>query len=347
MLSKYLQDYSHRRYNPLTGEWILVSPHRAKRPWQGQEEEVQKQELPAYDEKCYLCSGNIRAGGKKNPDYKDVFVFENDFAALQNESADFAVEEELFKAKSETGICKVICFSPDHSKSLAEMSIEAIEKVITIWQIEYKDLGTQNNVNYVQIFENKGAVMGCSNPHPHGQIWSQSNLPNEIIKKDSQQQKYFSKNGRSLLEDYVVQELEKNERIIFQNEHFIIVVPFWAIWPFETMIIPKKRQSAITEMNEAERIAYAQSISIITKAYDLLFNCSFPYSSGIHQAPTNTNSKEHWHWHMSFYPPLLRSASVKKFMVGYEMFGMPQRDVTAEEAAQKIRQLIDKIDNFK
>ncbi|WP_024768467.1 UDP-glucose--hexose-1-phosphate uridylyltransferase [Aquimarina macrocephali] len=340
MLNTDLQEYSHRRYNPLTGEWVLVSPHRAKRPWQGQEEEINTQSLPSYDKDCYLCSGNSRAGGKKNPDYQDVFVFENDFAALQNESPSFAIEEELFKVKSETGICKVICFNPDHSKSLANMSVEAIEKVIKVWQEEYQKLGALPEINYVQIFENKGAVMGCSNPHPHGQIWSQFHLPNEILKKDNNQRHYFSKHSTSLLEDYVILELEKKERIIFQNEHFVVLVPFWAIWPFETMIIPKKRQSSIIEMNPNERIAYSECISVLTRAYDQLFNCSFPYSSGIHQAPTHNLDHTHWHWHMSFYPPLLRSATVKKFMVGYEMFGMPQRDVTAETAAKMLYDLI-------
>jgi UDPglucose--hexose-1-phosphate uridylyltransferase len=341
MSNTNLQNYSHRRYNPLTGEWVLVSPHRAKRPWQGQEEEISKQSLPVYDKDCYLCSGNLRAGGKRNPKYKDVFVFENDYAALQNESPSFSDESGLLKVKSETGICKVICFSPDHSKSLAQMSIEAIEKVIEVWQVEYKKLGSQKNVNYIQIFENKGAVMGCSNPHPHGQIWSQSSLPNEIIKKDNHQRHYFSENGKSILEDYVTQELEEKERIVYQNEHFTIVVPFWAIWPFETMIIPNKKQESILEMNANERLAYAESIAVLTKAYDQLFDCSFPYSSGIHQAPTNDESYEHWHWHMSFYPPLLRSATVKKFMVGYEMFGSPQRDITAESAAIIIRDSIN------
>ena len=243
-------------------------------------------------------------------------------------------------ARSEKGICKVVCFSPDHSKSLADMTPSEIQKVVFAWQREYKALGENNLINYVQIFENKGAVMGCSNPHPHGQIWSQSTLPNEVDKKNTQQLYYYKKNNSSLLGDYLKQELEKNERIIYQNDAFVVLVPFWAVWPFEAMIVPKTRQSSILDMNDEEALLYADAISVLTKAYDKLFNTSFPYSSGIHQAPTNGEDQSHWHWHMSFYPPLLRSATVKKFMVGYEMFGSPQRDITAETAAQRIKDLI-------
>ena len=334
-----LQDYSHKRFNILTGEWVLVSPHRAKRPWQGQNETVSNEKRATYDESCYLCAGNTRINGEVNPKYEDVFIFTNDFAALQKDSPDFSVEDGLLLAKSEKGICKVICFSPDHSKSLADMAPNEIQKVVLAWQKEYKELGSNELINYVQIFENKGAVMGCSNPHPHGQIWSQSTLPNEVVKKNTQQLNYFNKNNSSLLGDYLVQELEKNERIIFQNDAFVVLIPFWAIWPFETMIVPKKHQSNILDMTEKEAFLYAEAISVLTKAYDKIFNTSFPYSSGIHQAPTNGEDNSHWHWHMSFYPPLLRSAIVKKFMVGYEMFGSPQRDITAEKAAQMIREL--------
>ena len=335
-----LQDYSHKRYNILTGEWVLVSPHRAKRPWQGQNEEISTAQRPKHDPSCYLCAGNTRINGEKNPDYKDVFVFTNDFAALQKSSPQFSVNEGLFKAESEQGICKVICFSPDHSKSLADMAIEDIDKVVKTWQKEYSVLGSNEMVNYVQIFENKGAVMGCSNPHPHGQIWSQSTLPNEVDKKDQQQKAYYSKNKRSILSDYLTQELEAKERILYQNDHFVVLTPFWAIWPFETMIVPKRHYRHIAEISEDERIGFADAISKITRAYDQLFECSFPYSSGIHQAPTNGDSNDHWHWHMSFYPPLLRSAAVKKFMVGYEMFGSPQRDITAEQAAERLKALV-------
>lgn len=339
-MSTELQDYSHKRYNILTGEWVLVSPHRAKRPWQGQNESIASEDRPVYDPNCYLCPGNKRINGAVNPKYNETFVFTNDFAALQSDSPSFEKNDGLLIAQSETGICKVICFSPDHSKTLADMSIEAIEKVIKTWQKEYELIGSEPTINYVQIFENKGAVMGCSNPHPHGQIWSQSNLPNEVSKRDQKQQAYYEKNNSSLLGDYLQQELDANERIIFENKYFVVLTPFWAIWPYEVMIAPKHHMTSILELSETERIAYAEAISIITKAYDKLFNTSFPYSSGIHQAPTNGADNNHWHWHMSFYPPLLRSATVKKFMVGYEMFGSPQRDITAEQAVKLIRSLL-------
>ena len=335
-----LQDYSHKRYNILTGEWVLVSPHRAKRPWQGQNEAISTAQRPAHDPTCYLCAGNTRINGEQNPDYKDVFVFTNDFAALQTTSPVFSVNKGLFKAESEQGICKVICFSPDHSKSLADMDVEDITKVVKTWQQEYDSLGANETINYVQIFENKGAVMGCSNPHPHGQIWSQSTLPNEVEKKDQHQKAYYNKNGSSLLEAYLKQELEANERIIYQNDAFVVLTPFWSVWPFETMIAPKKKYNNISALSGDESLAFADAISKITKAYDALFETSFPYSSGIHQSPTNGEPNEHWHWHMSFYPPLLRSATVKKFMVGYEMFGSPQRDITAEQAAERLKMLI-------
>ena len=334
-----LQDYSHKRFNILTGEWVLVSPHRAKRPWQGQNEEISTKKRPSYDKSCYLCATNTRISGDVNPDYKDVFIFTNDFAALQKDSPSFQVNDGLLRAESETGICKVVCFSPDHSKSLAEMEVDDIKKVVNAWQKEYKSLGENKMINYVQIFENKGAVMGCSNPHPHGQIWSQSSLPNEVEKKDHHQNDYFKINKRGLLEDYLAQELATKERIIFENDDFVALVPFWAIWPFEVMIAPKKQQKNILALSDQGAKNYAEAISVITKTYDKLFNTSFPYSSGIHQAPTNGKDNNHWHWHMSFYPPLLRSATVKKFMVGYEMFGSPQRDITAEIAAKKLRDL--------
>lgn len=338
-----LQEYSHKRYNSLTGEWVLVSPHRANRPWQGQNEDVIGSVQSKYDENCYLCPGNKRANGEINPKYDNVFVFGNDFAALQSDSKQFNLDDGLIKAVSEQGLCKVICFSPDHSKSLAQMTVKEIEKVIQTWQSEFTSLAKIDSINYVQIFENKGAIMGCSNPHPHGQIWSNSSLPNEILKKDIQQLDYYKKYKKILLETYLKQELKINERIIFENRAFVVLVPFWAVWPYETMIIPKSPQKNISKLPSKETILFAQAISVVTKVYDKLFNCSFPYSSGIHQAPTNGMDNEHWHWHMSFYPPLLRSATVKKFMVGYEMFATPQRDITPETAAKTLRKLAENL----
>ena len=339
-MEDYLQNISHRRFNILTEEWVLVSPHRSKRPWLGQEEEFHNTDRLSYDPDCYLCAGNTRANGEVNPTYNDVYVFNNDFAALTMNNEVFNTNNDLIKAEVEQGICRVVCFSPDHSKSLAQMSLEEIGKVIDVWREEYKRLGNRDTINYVQIFENKGEIMGCSNPHPHGQIWSQSSLPNEVLKKDRSQNNYFKEHKSSLLGDYLHQELKLKERVVFENKAFAILVPFWAIWPFETMIIPKSHQTSIGEMLISEIPLYAEAISKITKAYDRLFNCAFPYSSGIHQCPTNDSKNDHWHWHMSFYPPLLRSATVKKFMVGYEMFASPQRDITPEVAAQTLRKYI-------
>jgi UDPglucose--hexose-1-phosphate uridylyltransferase len=289
-----------------------------------------------HDPTCYLCATNTRINGEINPDYKDTYVFQNDFGALLTNSVPFTYKEGLLKAESETGICKVICFSPVHSETLPDMEISAIEKVITVWQKEYQDLSTKSDINYVQIFENKGAIMGCSNPHPHGQIWAQKSIPNEVIKKTEKQKAYFELHTKSLLTDYIEQELKLQERVIFENETFVSLVPFWAVWPYEVMILPKKQKQHIGLLSDHEKRDYAEHIKIVTQKYDLLFDTSFPYSAGIHQSPTDKEYPE-WHFHMSFYPPLLRSATVKKFMVGYEMFGMPQRDITAEMAAKKLR----------
>ncbi|MDY8137971.1 UDP-glucose--hexose-1-phosphate uridylyltransferase [Aquimarina sp. 2201CG5-10] len=336
-MNSTIYKHSHIRKNILTGESILVSPHRTNRPWQGKTEDIILEKRPNYDKNCYLCPTNTRANGEKNPDYQDVFSFTNDFAALQEDIKTSTIDNELFQAYSERGICKVVCYSPDHSKSLADLSIAEIEKVVQLWIKEYNELGNQDLINYVQIFENKGAIMGCSNPHPHGQIWSQSTIPNEIVKKSHNQLVYFQKKQSYLLQDYTEQELIKKERVVYENECFVVLVPFWAVWPFETMIIPKKHQPDISNLNDQEQYYFSEAISVITKTYDTIFSCSFPYSSGIHQAPTNKKSNDHWHWHMSFYPPLLRSATIKKFMVGYEMFGMPQRDITPESSAEIIR----------
>ena len=276
---KELQSQPHRRRNILTNEWVLVSPHRTQRPWQGNQEEVSKEIANHYDPDCYLCPGNQRANGETNPDYQSVFVFDNDFAALHMDAKKARVVDGLLEAQSEQGICRVICFSPDHSKSLAKMSVEEIRQVVAVWMQQYKELGNQDAIQHVQIFENKGATMGCSNPHPHGQIWSQSSIPTEVLKKDEQQAVHYAKHQHSLLLDYLHQEQTINDRIIYENAHFAIVVPFWAVWPFETMIIPKVHQQHIALMSE-QKLGFADAISVLTKTYDKIFNCSFPIHRG-------------------------------------------------------------------
>ena len=335
-------EHSHRRFNILTGEWVQVSPHRSKRPWQGQQEKAQTDTRPSYDPGCYLCPGNERAGGEKNPDYKDTYVFKNDFAALQdNIPAGEVNEQGLLRLKSERGICKVICFSPRHDITLPEMETEAIVRVINLWKEQYLQLGALDFINYVQIFENKGAVMGCSNPHPHGQIWAQETIPVEPAKELVQFQKYYREHGRTLLSDYIKIEQEKKERILFENKSFIVLVPFWAVWPFEAIIISKREIQNLAQFNEGEIIDLAEAMKYLLVKYDNLFNISFPYSSGLHQSPTDGRDYPEWHFHMHFYPPLLRSASVKKFMVGYEMLGNPQRDITPEQAVRMLKDLPD------
>ena len=326
----------HRRKNILTGEWVLVSPHRTKRPWQGKKDTPQQAETIAYDPNCYLCPGNERAGGAKNPNYTGTYSFTNDFAALL-QSKDERFIDGLLEAESESGICKVICYSPNHGLTLPLMDVKSIIAVIKLWQSEYKELGDNPDINHVQIFENKGAIMGCSNPHPHGQIWAQRSIPQEVQKKIVQQKKYWDQNGRSILGDYINQERIAQQRIVSENDSFVALVPYWAVWPFETMIVPKRHVSSILDLNEQEIVDYASILKILTIKYDNLFETSFPYSAGIHQSPTNGQDNKHWHMHMSFYPPLLRSAEVKKFMVGYEMFANPQRDITAEQAAKRLR----------
>ncbi|WP_299184163.1 UDP-glucose--hexose-1-phosphate uridylyltransferase [uncultured Aquimarina sp.] len=329
----------HRRYNILTGDWVLVSPHRTKRPWQGKQETLIVKKTASYEENCYLCPTNTRMSGDKNPDYKDPFSFVNDFSALLSDTPEQEYVDGLLRGSSERGVCKVVCFSPDHSLTLPLMKEENIQKVIKLWKKEYKELGELPYINHVQIFENKGDVMGCSNPHPHGQIWAQESIPLESSKKTKQQGEYWDKHQKSMLLSYLEQELEIKERIISENEDFVSLVPYWAVWPYETLVLPKRHIQNLNQLSDKEIVSFASIVKDLTIRYDNLFNISFPYSAGIHQSPTDQNNHPEWHFHMSFYPPLLRSATVKKFMVGYEMFADPQRDITAEQAAETLRSL--------
>lgn len=332
-------EHPHRRLNPLTNQWVLVSPHRAKRPWQGQTEKASPVQLPTYDPECYLCPGNKRASGPTNDQYKTTFVFTNDFSALLHDTPSGEMNDGLFQAKTEQGVSRVICFSPNHSLTVPEMDVEDIKKVIEVWVDEYKKLGSLEFINHVQIFENKGSIMGCSNPHPHGQIWAQSSIPDEVAKESDSQKNYFQKHGITLLSDYLKEELKKQERIVVENSTFVALVPFWAIWPFETMILPKRAVQSLTGLTEAEKTDFADIYKKLTTKYDNLFEVSFPYSAGVHQAPVDGRDYPEWHMHMHFYPPLLRSASIKKFMVGYEMMANAQRDITAEQSAVRLKEL--------
>jgi len=335
----HLADYPHRRYNPLSGEWVLCSPHRTKRPWQGQVEKPTIDDLPVYDPSCYLCPGNDRAGGLKNPAYPGTFVFVNDFSALLEDAPEESLnEKDIFVASNERGLCKVICFSPRHDMTLARMDQATVRAVVDVWVEQYVELSALENVNYVQIFENRGAMMGCSNPHPHGQVWASSMVPDLPAKETENLHRFKEKNGCCLLCDYVKMELEKNERIVVQNDSFVSLVPFWATWPYEMMTLPKRHMGSIDEMTSKERDDLADILRQTGVRYDNLFLTSFPYSMGIHQKPSDGSQHDEWHFHLHYYPPLLRSATVKKFMVGFEMLGMAQRDITPESAALKLRE---------
>lgn len=330
--------HPHRRKNILTGEWVLVSPHRTQRPWQGEVAPGQTEIRPEYDPACYLCPGNKRIGGETNPMYESTFVFTNDFSALLMDiPSGKSAAHSLLQVKSEKGICRVVNFSPRHDLTLAEMTEAEIENVIGAWQSEFHSLAARPEINHVQIFENKGAMMGNSNPHPHCQIWAQESIPMEAQKELRQFKAGFKASKRSLLSQYLAIELKEKERLVYENASFVVVVPFWAVWPFETMIIPRRKFGTILQLKEEEKKDFANAMKVVTAKYDNLFTMSFPYSSGLHQAPTDGKDHKAWHFHMHFYPPLLRSATVKKFMVGYEMLGNPQRDITAEFSAERLR----------
>lgn len=344
-------DCPHRRYNPLTDKWIIVSPHRTERPWSGIDETSLHVALPSYDEHCFLCPNNTRASGNINPDYQDVYLFQNDYSALLPERFDiYPTNNPLFKIEPVSGVCRVLCFSPDHSKTLPELPLEQIRRVIDAWNAQIEEL-SQRYI-WIQVFENKGEMMGCSQPHPHGQIWASDFLPDELARKDERLRQYYCQQGTNLLMDYIDAERKDGARTVVETEYWFAVVPYWAVWPFETMLLPKSHIRRMNELTEAQRDDLAVAIKKLTSRYDNLFQCVFPYSMGWHFAPffehqrdTNLKSQkhniDHWQLHALFYPPLLRSSSVRKFMVGYEMLAEAQRDLTPEQAAQRLRNVSD------
>jgi UDPglucose--hexose-1-phosphate uridylyltransferase len=336
-----MQSSPHRRLNPLTHEWVLVSPHRAERPWQGQTEPQEPESTPPYDPNCYLCPGNMRAEGVRNPSYSHTFVFDNDFAALRPETSSARVDVDgkgILVAQSERGICRVVCFSPRHDLTLSHMSPAEIRRLIEIWVEEFQTLGGRPGISYVQIFENRGLMMGCSNPHPHGQIWATSTVPNEPCKEQEAFAAYRKQNGACLLCDYIKLEETSGGRLVCDNEHFLAVVPFWAVWPYEILLLSKRHLGSMNALGEEARSGLADILQCVTSRYDNLFQTTCPYSMGFHQRPTDDLEHEAWHLHAHFFPPLLRSATIRKFMVGFEMLGSPQRDITPEYAAEKLRQ---------
>ena len=341
LIPQALQSSPHRRFNPLTREWVLVSPHRTERPWQGQTERQEPESTQSYDPNCYLCPGNVRAGGARNPSYSHTFVFDNDFAGLQPDTPAAHVDVEgkgIAVAQSESGICRVVCFSPRHDLTLSRMPTAEIRGLIDVWVEEFQSLGRKPSINYVQIFENRGLMMGCSNPHPHGQIWATATIPNEPRKEQEAFAVYQKQRGACLLCDYVSLEEASGDRMVCGNEYFLAVVPFWAVWPYEIMLLSKRHMGNMSALDAEARSALADLLKCVTSRYDNLFEVSCPYSMGFHQQPTDEMEHREWHFHAHFFPPLLRSATIRKFMVGFEMLGSPQRDITPEYAAEKLRQ---------
>jgi UDPglucose--hexose-1-phosphate uridylyltransferase len=329
----------HRRWNPLNRRWVLVSPHRTQRPWQGQQEAPTPPADLAYDPDCYLCPGNVRANGESNPNYESTFSFENDFAALLPEPQNKPQNSgELLRAVPEAGICRVLCYSPNHSLTMSRMTVPQIVDVIGLWRAQTEELADFDWIRNIQIFENRGAMMGASNPHPHGQVWANETVPDEIAMEAASQQEYWLANKRSLLSACLAEELKSGERIVCGNDSFVALVPFWAVWPFEMMVIPRRHYGSILDQSQLEDEHLAAILREVTIRYDNLFQTPFPYSFGLHQAPVNSGPRQSWHFHMHFVPPLLRSATVRKFLVGYEMFASPQRDITAETAAERLRE---------
>ncbi len=336
-----MSTHPHRRYNALTDSWVLVSPHRTKRPWQGKLEETATPEGVPYDPDCYLCPGNERAGAERNPNYSDVFVFDNDFPALLPEPQSGGDQTEgLLRSEAVAGRCRVVCYSPEHNLGLGDLSTDQIERVVETWAAEYSTLIETHQ--WVQIFENRGATMGCSNPHPHGQIWAIDSLPTEPERELRSQQTYQREHGRNLLADYCDKELESGERVLIDNANWLVVVPYWAAWPFETLLIAKNPVARIDELNGRAKSELAQTLKSLVMAYDRLFLVPFPYTFGWHNSPRNV-AEDEWRLHAHFYPPLLRSAEIRKFMVGFEMLSEPQRDITPELAAERLRGMLETI----
>jgi len=334
----------HRRWNPLRQSWVLVSPHRTQRPWQGETGNKTGQSGNSYDPQCYLCPGNVRAGGATNPVYTSTFTFVNDYAALLPGADALEMKEAspLLTAEPARGLCKVLCYHPNHSLTLAKMNLKEVRPVVDAWISEYEELSALRWIKYVQIFENRGAMMGASNPHPHGQIWATGFVPDEPATETRAQREYLGKAGRCLLCDYLEAERSAAERVVFENDDFVALVPWWAVWPFEVMVISRRHFGSLLEISETERARLADAVMRLATRYDNLFETEFPYTMGFHQSPTDGESHAEWHFHAHFYPPLLRSATVRKFMVGFEMLGMPQRDITPESAAHRLRELSEK-----
>lgn len=333
-----LTEAPHRRFNPLKGEWVLVSPHRNRRPWQGRQERVATPARPAHDPGCYLCAGNARNSGAVNPDYRGPYVFDNDFPALLEDSPRGGTTgDPLFRAEVVHGTARVICFSERHDLTLPELPVAALRRVVDTWADQIEELGAR--YAWVALFENKGEIMGCSQPHPHGQVWASDFLPNEVAREDACQRRHLEETGRVMLLDYARAEAGKGERVVVENDDWIVVVPWWAVWPFETLVLPRRRVLRLPDLTESERDALAEVLKALTTRYDNLFQTEFPYTMGWHGAPTGPGRWDHWQLHAHFYPPLLRSATVRKFMVGYEMLAEAQRDLTPEAAAERLRAL--------